>query len=468
MPSAAFASFSYRSFSYFWFGGLTANSARWFQYVALPAVIWELTHSPGWVGFAGFAQFLPMALIAPVSGMLADRFPRRNVLMLSQSLMGAVAVILALVWFQGVRSPAVYVLLAAMSGLTGGLNLPVWQAFVSELVPRELLLNAVTLNSAQFNSSRVVGPMLGGITVAAAGPGVAFMVSAGGSLIVLLALIRVQSRKAAMPGAVIDMRLVRNTLAVARYVRARSGLVVSFGAVALIGFFGLPIQVLTVVFAEDVFDRGPGGYGLMLTVIGAGAVATTPVIASMGGRVPRSRIQRSGLVVYGSSVLALSVAPTFVLFLVPLVFVGAAHLASASALNTTVQLQVDEERRDPGAGAVHHGAHDVEPSGAVRAGPVDRAFRRPPGLRHVRGCAAGGDGRAPGWGLAAPHGHRDRRVFPRGGARGASDHPGASPLAPAGARTRVRAPITVTGCSADSRLGATRYSYGSSSDASLR
>ena len=345
MPSAAFASFSYRSFSYFWFGGLIANSARWFQYVALPAVIWELTHSPGWVGFAGFAQFLPMALIAPVSGMLADRFPRRNVLMLSQSLMGAVAVILALVWFQGVRSPAVYVVLAAMSGLTGGLNLPVWQAFVSELVPRELLLNAVTLNSAQFNSSRVVGPMLGGITVAAAGPGVAFMVSAGGSLIVLLALIRVQSRKAAVPGAVMDMRLVRSTLAVARYVRARNGLVVSFGAVALIGFFGLPIQVLTVVFAEDVFDRGPGGYGLMLTVIGVGAVATTPVIASMGGRVLRSRIQRIGLVVYGSSVLVLSVAPTFVLFLVPLVFVGAAHLASASALNTTVQLQVDEERR---------------------------------------------------------------------------------------------------------------------------
>ena len=345
MPSAAFASFSYRSFSYFWFGGLTANSARWFQYVALPAVIWELTHSPGWVGFAGFAQFLPMALIAPVSGMLADRFPRRNVLMLSQSLMGAVAVILALVWFQGVRSPAVYVLLAAMSGLTGGLNLPVWQAFVSELVPRELLLNAVTLNSAQFNSSRVVGPMLGGITVAAAGPGVAFMVSAGGSLIVLLALIRVQSRKAAVPGAVMDMRLVRSTLAVARYVRARNGLVVSFGTVALIGFFGLPIQVLTVVFAEDVFDRGPGGYGLMLTVIGAGAVATTPVIASMGGRVLRSRIQRIGLVVYGSAILALSVAPAFVLFLVPLVFVGAAHLASASALNTTVQLQVDEERR---------------------------------------------------------------------------------------------------------------------------
>ena len=345
MPSAAFASFSYRSFSYFWFGGLTANSARWFQYVALPAVIWELTHSPGWVGFAGFAQFLPMALIAPVSGMLADRFPRRNVLMLSQSLMGAVAVILALVWFQGVRSPAVYVLLAAMSGLTGGLNLPVWQAFVSELVPRELLLNAVTLNSAQFNSSRVVGPMLGGITVAAAGPGVAFMVSAGGSLIVLLALIRVQSRKAAVPGAVMDMRLVRSTLAVARYVRARNGLVVSFGTVALIGFFGLPIQVLTVVFAEDVFDRGPGGYGLMLTVIGAGAVATTPVIASMGGRVLRSRIQRIGLVVYGSAILALSVAPAFVLFLVPLVFIGAAHLASASALNTTVQLQVDEERR---------------------------------------------------------------------------------------------------------------------------
>ncbi len=345
MPPAAFASFSYRSFRYFWFGGFVANAARFFQYVALPAVMWDLTRSPGWVGFAGFAQFATMAVIAPAAGVLADHYPRRRILMVSQSLMGLVAAAMALAWMQGVRSPTAYVTLAAASGLAGGLNLPAWQAFVSELVPKDLLLNAVTLNSAQFNSSRLVGPMLGGITVATAGPAAAFTVSAVGCLGVLTALVRIESRKAAAANGPLNMRLIRNTMAVARYVRARSGLVVAFVTVALIGAAGLPVQMLAVVFAEDVFNRGPGGFGIMLTMVGAGAVAATPVVATLGGRVPRSQIQRAALVLYGAAVLGLAVAPTFLSFLVPLVFIGAAHLTSASSLNTAVQLQVDEERR---------------------------------------------------------------------------------------------------------------------------
>ncbi len=345
MPPAAFASFSYRSFRYFWFGGFVANAARFFQYVALPAVMWDLTRSPGWVGFAGFAQFATMAVIAPVAGVLADHYPRRKILMVSQSLMGLMAAAMAVAWIQGVRSPTAYVALAAASGLAGGLNLPAWQAFVSELVPKDLLLNAVTLNSAQFNSSRLVGPMLGGITVATAGPAAAFTVSAVGCLGVLTALVRIESRKAAAANGALNMRLIRNTMAVARYVRARSGLVVAFVTVALIGAAGLPVQMLAVVFAEDVFNRGPGGFGIMLTMVGAGAVAATPLVASLGGRVPRSQIQRAALVLYGAAVLGLAVAPTFLSFLVPLVFIGAAHLTSASSLNTAVQLQVDEERR---------------------------------------------------------------------------------------------------------------------------
>ena len=344
VPPAAFASFSHRGFRYFWFGGITANSARWFQYVALPAVVWDLTASPGWVGFAGFAQFTAMAVVAPVAGMVADHYSRRSILMVSQSFMGLVAVAMALAWTQGVRSPTAYVALAAASGLGGGLNLPVWQSFVSELVPRDLLLNAVTLNSAQFNSSRLVGPMLGGITVAAAGPEVAFWISAAGALVVVFALARVESGQAVLTGTP-SMRVIRNTLAVARYVRARRGLVVAFVTVSLIGAVGLPIQMLTVVFAEDVFDRGPGGFGLMLTMFGVGAVVAAPMVASLGGRVPRSQIQSVALVVYSTAVLALAVAPTFVVYLVPLAAIGAAHLASASALNTAVQLQVDEERR---------------------------------------------------------------------------------------------------------------------------
>ncbi len=345
MPPAAFASFGYRSYRYFWFGGFVSHSARWFQQVALPAVMWDLTQSPGWVGFAGFAQFIPMAVIAPVAGVLADYYSRRRLLMLSQATMSLVALAMALAWIQGVRSPTAYVALAAAAGLAAGFNLPIWQAFVSELVPRELLLNAVTLNSAQFNNSRLVGPMLGGITVAAAGPGPAFAVSAAGSVVVLVALLLIESRKAGSAGAAPSMRLIRNTARVARYVGARRGLVVAIGTVALIGAFGLPIQILSVVFAEDVFDRGPSGFGLMLTMVGLGAVLATPVVASLGERVARSQIEWVALLMYGAATVGLSVAPTFVSYLVPLALIGAAHLTSASALNTTVQLQVDEEQR---------------------------------------------------------------------------------------------------------------------------
>ena len=345
MPSTAFASFGHRNFRYFWFGGFVSSAARFFQYV--PCLWWSGTSptAPGWVGFAGFAQFASMALVAPVSGMLADHYPRRKLLMVSQSLMGAVAAVMALAWMQGVRSPTAYVALAAASGLTGGLNLPAWQAFVADLVPKDLLLNAVTLNSAQFNSSRLIGPMLGGITVATVGPAVAFWVSAAGCLGVIAALARIESRKTASAVGALNMRVIRNTMVVARYVRARRGLVVAFAAGGLIGLVGLPIQMLSVVFAEDVFDRGPGGFGLMLTMVGAGAVAATPVVASLGARVPRSQVQRAAFVLYGTAILGLAVAPTFVISLAALVLVGAAHLTSASALNTAVQLQVDEQRR---------------------------------------------------------------------------------------------------------------------------
>ena len=115
--------------------------------------------------------------------------------------------------------------------------------------------------------------------------------------------------------------------------------------VALIGFFGLSFQVLGVVLASDVFGRGAPAYGLMLTMLGVGAVISAPFVASLGGRVRRSKVQGVALLVYGAALVAAAVAPVFELCLLPLAVLGASHLASASTLNTTIQMQVDEERR---------------------------------------------------------------------------------------------------------------------------
>lgn len=345
MPPAALASLGYRDYRYFWISGLISSAGRFFQFVALPIVIWRLTESPGWVGFAGFSQFVPMALVAPIAGQLADRYPRRKLLLVTQSLMAVVAMSLAVAWWGGVRSPAAFTALAALNGLTGGLNLPTWQAFVSELVPRDLLLNAVTLNSAQFNASRLIGPVLAGFTVTAAGPGAAFTVNAASYLAVILALAVIDAPGVSASERAGRMRPVRDFVAVAAYVRSRRGITAAIGTVSMIGFLGLPIQVIAVVFAEDVFRRGSSGFGIMLAMVGAGAIAATPVVASLGGRLPRSQIQTWTLALYGAAVLGLAVAPSFGVSLLPMALIGASHLTSASTLNTTVQMQVDEERR---------------------------------------------------------------------------------------------------------------------------
>src|SRR4029450_11158632 len=174
---AAVAAFRYRNFTLFWVGALISNTGGWVQNVTVPFVVFKLTDSASWVGLAGFSLLFSAAILGPVGGTLADRFHRRTVLLTMQSAQAAVAFALWWVWSAGVRSPGVIIGLAALSGVFAGLHIGSWQAFVSELVPREALLNAVTLTSAQFNAARAFGPAIGGVVLALVGPGWAFFVN---------------------------------------------------------------------------------------------------------------------------------------------------------------------------------------------------------------------------------------------------------------------------------------------------
>jgi predicted MFS family arabinose efflux permease len=196
----------------------------------------------------------------------------------------------------------------------------------------------------QFNSARMIGPVLAGVTLASAGPAWAFFVNfvTYGAVLVALALIRTPGLDRDRHAPIQPWRDFVDTLA---YITTRPGIGVSIAAVFLIGMFGLPIQTLSVVFAEDVFDRGATGFGLMLTMVGAGAVLVSPLVAGPGSRVARSKLQAVAFLGYAGAIIGFSVAPSFLLALVALMTMGAAHLTSASTLNTTIQLQVDENRR---------------------------------------------------------------------------------------------------------------------------
>ena len=340
----AFAALTHRNFRVFWIAGIISNSGRFFQAIAIPLVVYDLTRSAAWVGLAGFAQLLPMSLLGPLAGAIADRYARRRILIVTQTLQAATSLGFVALWFGGIRSPTVYVLASVIAGAAAGLNLPAWQAFVSELVPRDTLMSAITLNSAQFNTARLIGPMLAGIVIAAFGPGWAFIVNSAsyGATVGALLWMRVPRVHPEPTGR---MRPIREFVATVGYVRKQRGIVTAIATVSLIGFFGLASQMMSVVIAEEVYDRGERGFGEMLSAVGLGAIVASPLIAKLAQRTRRSVIQQYALLAYGFGILGVGLAPNFRLAQVALVVMGMAHIASASTLNTAIQLQVDERVR---------------------------------------------------------------------------------------------------------------------------
>jgi MFS family permease len=333
-------------FRRFWIGALVSNSGSWMQNVSVPFVLYMLTESAAWVGLASFAQFLPAVLLGPLGGSLADRFPRRSVLLAAQSAMAVVAVGLWALWSTGSAKPWSLVALVAILGAVTGIAMGSWQAFVSELVPRHLLLNAVTLNSAQFNGARAFGPALGGVVLATLGPSGAFALNALSFVAVLGALASIsRGRQAAVAPSEERRTVWRETRETISYIRGMPGIATCVQVVACIGLLGNPVFPLLVVFAEEVFGVSDSLYGLLGASLGIGGVLATPFVAGTGSGMLRSRLGGRALAAYGLALVGFALSPVFPSAVLFLVVAGGAYLAVASTLNTTIQVQVAESRR---------------------------------------------------------------------------------------------------------------------------
>jgi predicted MFS family arabinose efflux permease len=239
-----------------------------------------------------------------------------------------------------------------LSGAVTGLGIPAWQSYVAELVPRESLLNAVTLNSAQFNASRAIGFMLGGLALYSVGPGLSFLVNALSYLAVLGALLAIRSRtngSAAVLEGVPDPAEVVAGPATFRlglaYVRQHPGLQLAVVTVGVVMFLGGPVIQLAPVFARDTFGVDERAYGFLASALGIGATACSVVLGAYGDGVRRSRLIIASVIVYGLAVLGMALTPSYVGGLAAMACIGVAYLAVASVLNTSIQLAVDDRFR---------------------------------------------------------------------------------------------------------------------------
>lgn len=305
--------------------------------------MFKITESGAWVGASVFAIMLPMATMGPLAGPLADRMSRRRILLVTQTLLSMLAFAFALLWWSGQRNPWLYVGLMVGYGTVNGFNMPAWQAYVSDLVPRELLTNAITLNSAQFNAARALGPSVGGLVLAFLGPGWAFFGNSVSFLIVVLVL---TTLPATVPSGSRSESPLRQFAQGWRYARSHRGITTAYIAAGVVGMLGGTLaQVHLVLFAERVFMVDEFQFGMLVSAFGLGAITLTPWLASVGTTLRKSRLLVTGIAMYGVGELVLSATEIYAVGLLGVFIAGAAHMTMATTTNSTVQLMVDESMR---------------------------------------------------------------------------------------------------------------------------
>jgi MFS family permease len=322
---------------------MVSNVGTWMQRVAQDwLVLTVLTdHSAEAVGITTGLQFLPMLLLAPYGGLIADRMSKRRLLMATQLTMGLLALGLGVLVLTGVVQLWMVYGFALLLGVATALDNPARQTFVSEMVPREDLPNAVGLNSASFNAARIIGPGIAGLLIAWIGTGPVFLVNAASFAAVLISLSRMRTRELRVTPATPRAKgQMRDGL---RYVFARPDIMLILVIVFMVGTFGLNFQMTTAFIATTVFHKGAGEYGVLGSIMAIGSLAGA--LLSARREKPQLRFIVGSAFAFGVFAIIASQMPTFPLFAISLVPVGLSSITMITSANSTIQLSVDPALR---------------------------------------------------------------------------------------------------------------------------
>jgi MFS family permease len=343
---STFAALRVRNYRLFSGGSLISNVGTWMQRVAQDWLVLALTGSAGALGITTGLQFLPLLLFSPIAGVIADRYPKRQVLAVTQFALAASAGVLGLLAITGwVTVWHVYVL-AFVFGAATAFDTPARQAFVNEMVEPDQLANAVGLNSASFNLGRVIGPAVAGLLIAWLGSGVTatgwvILLNAASYLAVIVSLARMVDDELTPPAPVPRARgQLRDGL---RYVQSRPDIMLVMAVVFCAGTFGLNFQMTTALMATEVYGKGAGEYGILGSVLAIGSLAGSLLAARRAQT--RQRLVIVAAIAFGASEMVAGTMPTYLTFALLLPLCGFTALTMITAANAFVQMSVAPQMR---------------------------------------------------------------------------------------------------------------------------
>lgn len=341
--SRTFTSFKYHNYRIWWISNIFASTATWMQRVAQDwVVLMVLTDQSGFaVGVVTALQFLPQLLLSIPAGMVADRFNRRRIIQICQYVVALCGLLTGILLLTGVAALWHIYIIALITGVADCLTSPARQAFVSELVTKEDLPNAVGLNSTAFNSARLIGPGLAGFVIAGIGPGWVFIANFVLFIVPVLGLALMDPARLYRPEKTSRTKgMMREGL---RYVQNRTDIKAIIAILTVVGALGLNFQLTQAVMATRVFGKGAGEYGLLGSIMAIGALAGA--LQAARRRQPRVFTVVVSAVLFGVLEGALALAPTYEVFALLLIPTGFVMLSLLTSANAAIQISTDEEIR---------------------------------------------------------------------------------------------------------------------------
>jgi MFS family permease len=371
-----FGALGHRNFRLYFAGHLTSLLGWSMHSVAQPWLVLVLTDSPFYVGFVSMLGTLPIMFFSLMGGVVADRFSKRHLLIVTQTAAMIIALALATFVLADVVTLAHVMIAATLLGVTAAFDIPGRQAFLVELVGKRDLMSAIALNSASFNSSRIVGPGIAGLLISVVGVGVCFLLNGVSYIALIAALVAIRLTASAKSDAVVPARsTVRAGL---EYVARDRRMLILILMIAVASIFGFPFYVLLPVIARNVLGLGAVEFGWMVSAAAVGAVVAALGLATLGRRLPKGRVIAVAAPVFGIFVSLLGLARSFPLLLVLLTLTGFVQVIHTATTNTLVQSIAKDEFRGRVMSVYSLAFLGLMPVGSLLAGIV--ADRWGPGV----------------------------------------------------------------------------------------
>lgn len=334
----------HRNFQLFAGGQLISLVGTWMQQVAQSWLIFRLTQSSFLLGMVSFAGQIPVFLVSPIGGHVADRLDRRRIMIATQTASMILAFVLAALTLSHRVREWHIILLAVFLGLVNAFDLPARQAALVQMVEREDLMNAIALNSSMFNGARVIGPAIAGLLVAAIGEGWCFFVNGASYIAVIVGLLMMRMPKK-LEGHAVSGTAIENIVEGFRYVAHTAPIRALLLLIGVISFCGMPYAVLMPVFAENILHAGARGLGILMGASGAGALLGSIALAMRSSVKGLGRWVAVSAGAFGAALALFALSRSFWLSAAFLVPVGAMMMVQMASSNTLIQSMVPDALR---------------------------------------------------------------------------------------------------------------------------